>query len=309
MPGSAAGPAFSVIIPARNAARFVGATLESLLRQRAGDFEAIVIDDGSTDDTAEIVRRASASDARIRLIAGPAKGVSAARNAGFAEARGRIVLFLDADDLLHSDALGRFAETLDAAPDAVAALAGVSRIAEDGAPLPANDNRALAAGPDPLAQLLRKNFIVNGGALAIRRSAVEATGGYDPGLVYGEDWEFWCRVLELGPLAIVPGAPLLDYRQIASGANYRSRGSLFALKVPCLSAIASRPSLRARYGRRLGRLLRQRRIDIFWSGVRSEFQFGSRLKALALGATGLVLFPDSFARPELALRFARSLKR
>lgn len=309
MTGSEAQPRVSVVIPARNAGRFIGETLASLRAQVAGDFEAIVIDDGSTDATAEIVCGVAAEDPRFRLIAGAAKGVSTARNAGLEAARGEVVLFLDADDLIRPDALGRFAEALAAAPEAVAALGGVARIAEDGRPLPGRDNRELAAGPDPLALLLRKNFIVNGGALAIRREAAVEAGGYDPGLAYGEDWEFWCRLLELGPLATLSGAPVLDYRQIATGANYRARGSVFAWRVPCLDAIARRPSLRARYGRRLGRMIRLRRIDIFWSGVRSEYQFGRRAKALLLAVAGLVIYPDSLARPKLVLRFANSLRR
>lgn len=309
MAGSETSVEFSVVIPARNAEGFIAETLASLRAQEAGEFEAIVIDDGSEDDTAMIVERVAAEDPRFRLITGSAKGVSTARNAGLEAARGEIVLFLDADDLLRPDALRRFASALAGATGSVAALGGVARIAADGRPLPGRDNRELARGADPLAALLAKNFIVNGGALAIRREAAAAAGGYDPAIAYGEDWEFWCRLLELGPIVIVPGSAVLDYRQIASGANYRARGSAFAWRVPCLEAIARRPSLRARYGRRLGRLVRQRRIDVFWSGVRSEYQFGRRARALLLALAGLVLYPDSFARPQLVLRFANSLGR
>lgn len=309
MSGVARLPGLSIVVPARNAARFIGDTLASLAAQHTADFEAVVIDDGSTDGTADIVRGVAAGNSRFRLVAGAAKGVSVARNAGLEAARGEIVLFLDADDLLAPDALDRFAEALAAAPEAVAALGGVARIAEDGRSLPGRDNRELAAGPDQLALLLRKNFIVNGGALAIRRSAALEAGGYDPDLAYGEDWEFWCRLLELGPLVLVSGPAALAYRQISTGANYRARGSIFAWRVPCLDRLAQRPSLRARFGIRLGWMLRQRRIDIFWSGVRSEYQFGRRATALLLAVAGLMLYPDSLARPQLVLRFASSLKR
>lgn len=302
----------SVVIPARNAARFIAATLDSLQAQTVDGFEAIVIDDGSTDATAAIVQERAAADGRFRLIAGEARGVSRARNAGLAVAGGAFVLFLDADDLLVPEALARYLAALGdegVAGEGVAALGGVARIDEVGAPLPGNDNRALARVEDPLAALLRKNFIVNGGALLIRADAARAAGGYDDGLVHGEDWEFWCRILAAGPLTVVEGTPMLLYRQVGSGANFRAFGSAMARRVPCLDRVAANAGLRGRYGARLRRLLRERRIDIFWSGVRSEFRFGSRPRALAIALAGLALYPDSMAKPGLALRFARTLGR
>jgi glycosyltransferase involved in cell wall biosynthesis len=300
--------AVSIVIPARNAGRFIAATLASLRAQSAGDFEAIVIDDGSTDETAATVRQVAEVDDRFRLVSGPEQGVSAARNAGLAEVRGALVLFLDADDLLAADGLERFRAVLDTA-DGVAALGGVTRISEDGRPLAANDNRPLARQPDQLAALLRKNFVVNGGALMIRAGVARAVGGYDPSLVHGEDWEFWCRIAEQGRILVVEGAPVLFYRQVASGANVRAFGSVLAWNVPCLDRIAARTELQRRYGRRLRRLVRDRRIDIFWSGVRSEYRFGSRPRALAIALIGLALYPDSVARPDLALRFLKTLGR
>ncbi|NNK78435.1 MAG: glycosyltransferase family 2 protein [Litoreibacter sp.] len=305
---SARPPKISVIIPARNVAEFLIETLQSLSAQTMRDFEVVIIDDGSTDTTAQIAKAQVTEDPRFRLITGPGRGVSRARNTGLAQSKAPILLFLDADDLLAPDALARFCAALEDAPNP-AALGGVVRIAEDGASLPSNSNLDLARGGSHLEKLLEKNFVVNGGALAIRRSAIEACGAYDPDLIYGEDWEFWCRLAELGDFAIVQGAPVLSYRQRASGANYRARGSVFATQVACLEKVAARRTLQSRFGRDLGKLLRSRRIDIFWSGVRSELQFGSRLRALMIAACGIALYPDSFARPDLALRFFRSLGR
>lgn len=306
-PGSAT-PRFSIIIPARNAAAFLGATLKSVLAQSFTDFEVVVVDDGSTDATAKIAQSFRTEDPRIQVLSGPGRGVSAARNAGLGASVGPILLFLDADDLLFPDSLKRFHTALESSRLS-AALGGIKRIAEDGSPLPGNSNTALAEGGDHLAKLLRKNFVVNGGALAIRREAVDAIGGYALDLAYGEDWEFWCRLAERGNFAIVAGDPVLAYRQMQAGANYRARGSVFALRVSCIEKIAARDSLRLRYGRKLNRLLRGRRIDVFWSGVRSEFQFGSRARALMIAAAGACLYPDSLARPALALRFLKSLGR
>ncbi|TAG18030.1 MAG: glycosyltransferase, partial [Rhodobacterales bacterium] len=143
-PGSAV-PRFSIIIPALNAAAFLGETLQSVLAQSFADFEVVVIDDGSTDATARIARGFQADDARVKVLVGPGRGVSAARNAGFAASVGPILLFLDADDLLFSDSLQRFHAALDRSGPS-AALGDIARIAEDGSPLPGNSNTALAEG-------------------------------------------------------------------------------------------------------------------------------------------------------------------
>ncbi|NNU80298.1 glycosyltransferase family 2 protein [Halovulum dunhuangense] len=300
-------PVVSVIVAARDMERFIGATLRSLSRQSLADLEAVIVDDGSTDRTAAIVRAHLARDGRMRLIRGKAAGVSAARNRGLSESRGDMVLFVDADDLLAPDALARLVARLKAG-DAPAVLGGVARMAEDGTRIDGPDNRALVPAADHLTGLLRKNFVVNGGALLIRRAAIAAAGGYDPDLGFGEDWEFWCRLAAQGDFALLEGAPVLSYRQRAQGANVIRRGGAFARRLACIEAVRANPVLRARLGRQLGRHLRARRIDIFWTGVRAEFEHGSRARALLRGLGGLVVYPDSLLHPRLALRFVSSLR-
>jgi glycosyltransferase involved in cell wall biosynthesis len=309
MTRAGAAPTFSLVIPARNAARFIEATLASVAGQTNGDFEAIVLDDGSTDDTAARVDAFVLTDASERFILrqGPSRGVSAARNLGLEMARGAIIVFLDADDLLAPDALERFAGTLADSP-AVAALGGIARIAEDGAGVSSADNRDLVPAEGQLEALIRKNYIVNGGALAIRTDAARTAGGYSEDLRYGEDWEFWCRLLLEGDLAVVTGPRLLSYRQVSSGANNLARGSDFARRVPCLVALAENPRMRARFGPRLDALLKDRQIDIFWSGVRSTYQYGAKVRALSVALAGLFVYPSSLARPAMALRLLRSMK-
>lgn len=96
-PSTDSTPAFSIVIPAYNVAGYIDETIQSVLRQTVQDWELIVVDDGSTDDTAERVK--AVGDARIRLIRQENSGVSVARNTGIAAARGRYVALLDADDL------------------------------------------------------------------------------------------------------------------------------------------------------------------------------------------------------------------
>ena len=299
-------PLFSVIIPARNMERFLGATLDSLAAQTFDDFEVICVNDGSQDRTGAILQHRAAVDPRFRSIDGPKTGVSAARNAGLAQARGRYLLFLDADDLVTPDALSRYLHILET-QDVVGVIGGVLKISEDGQSLPSSDNRDLVPQTDQLAALLRKNYIVNGGALALRASHARAVGGYDTDLRNGEDWEFWCRLALGGRFGVLLGAPVLMYRQVTSGANMTTRGSALGFKVASLSKIARNADFRERFGFRLPLLLRARRIDYFWSGVRNQYRHGSRATALMLAAVGVILYPDTVLRPHLFGRFLRGL--
>ncbi|WP_282170110.1 glycosyltransferase family 2 protein [Ruegeria atlantica] len=301
-------PEFSIIIPARNMERYVEETLQSVCRQTMTEFEVLCIDDGSTDDTREILERFAMRDVRFTPVTGRAKGVGAARNLGLSLALGKFVLFLDADDLLHPEALQRYSDVL-ATSDAVAAIAGVQRINTVGQEMNGADNRLLVPSKDQLAVLLRKNYVVNGGALAMKTDAARQSGGYEEDLVYGEDWEFWCRVALIGGFAVVEGPPLLYYRQVASGANFRARDPAFARRVPCIEKVSANPAMRQAFGSRLRFLLRARKIDIFWSGVRNQYQYGRKPLALLEGVCGMFMYPDSLFRPKLIYRFMRSLDR
>ncbi len=98
-------PKVSVVIPVYNTEKYLEATLQSIRNQTCCEIEIIVIDDGSTDCSAEIVRRAADEDGRIVLVSQPNRGLSLARNAGIARASGEFVYFMDSDDLLEKDAL------------------------------------------------------------------------------------------------------------------------------------------------------------------------------------------------------------
>ena len=105
-------PQVTVVIPAYNAEKYIEETFDSLRAQTLTDWEALIVDDGSTDATAQIAQNAAARDARFRLLRQENAGVSAARNHGLREAAGTYILFLDSDDTLTADSLRAFCETL-----------------------------------------------------------------------------------------------------------------------------------------------------------------------------------------------------
>ena len=183
----------SVIIPAYNAASTLGETLDSLIDQTSARWEAIVVDDGSTDDTAVVAARYVARDRRIRMLRQANAGEGAARNAGLSQARFEWVLFLDADDWLLPDALEHLTRATEVA-EVDAVLGGWERVAADG--------RVGDAEYGPLAGDLFEFFarycVFPIHSALVRRSALRWTGPFDTTLRTCADWDFWQRLTRSG---------------------------------------------------------------------------------------------------------------
>ncbi|WP_158292335.1 glycosyltransferase family 2 protein [Paracraurococcus ruber] len=274
-------PAISILTPAHDVARFVGATVDSVLAQDFSEWELVVVDDGSRDNTAEVV--AQRRDPRIRLLRQANAGVSAARTRAMADARGDAILFLDADDWLAPDALSRLAAALAAAPEAVGAHGGFAFVAEDARP----GDRALrtkpVAGPsgDLLERLLVENLFANGGHLLLRRDALRQAGPFLPHLRYGEDWEYWIRLSLLGPwTAVADTAPVLFVRQRAGSAFHRMARDPAAF-APAMLAIWGNPALEARLGpARFTAIRRRAEAENDWVVGRELIRHGQRAAGL-----------------------------
>ena len=278
----------SIVTPAFDVAPFVADAIRSARAQHLPGWEMILVDDGSRDGTARAAEHAAEGDARIRILRQANAGVSAARNAGLAASRGEALLFLDADDWLAPDALRRLATALRAAPDAALAYGPWAAVAE--AARPGDLPLTLKTGPFPsgdvLDRLLVRNLLVNGGHALIRRAALDAAGGFRPGIRYGEDWECWVRLALRGRFAHVPGrAPLLFVRE-RSGSAYRRMACDAAAFAPALEAIWSNPALAARLGKRLPRLRARALAERDWVVGRELVRHGARSEGLArLGAS------------------------
>ncbi|MEP0918316.1 glycosyltransferase family 2 protein [Leptolyngbya sp. DQ-M1] len=180
----------SVIIPAHNAANTIAHALKSLQNQSYSNWKAIVVDDGSTDETYTIAVQLAAEDSRIQVVQQSQQGVSSARNTGIDLARSAWLLFLDADDWIAPNYLEEMTAAIESDPSLDAVCCGWVQITLEGTEIyrrqaPALDNLfEIASGRSP--------FIIH--ACLIRREVVLSVGGFDASRQTCEDWDLWQRI-------------------------------------------------------------------------------------------------------------------
>ena len=207
----------SVVIPVHNGEHFLGRTLASALAQTYESLEVVVVDDGSTDRTGNLVEAAAARDNRIRLFRTQKSGVAAARNLGISKARGKLIALMDADDLWHPEKIARQVGVMQASSPA-AGLVYCWSIAIDEndliIPAAASLRRKSSAQGRVTAQLARSNFLENSSSPLIKRSCIDAVGGYDTSLrvSHAADWKLYLALSEICEFAVVPQY-LVGYRQ------------------------------------------------------------------------------------------------
>jgi glycosyltransferase involved in cell wall biosynthesis len=206
-------PVLSVVIPAYNVVRFITAAVESVLAQTLGDLEVIVVDDGSTDETAALVRRIS--DPRLVLVSKPNGGLSSARNAGIRVARGRYLGLLDGDDIWFPEKAEKHIAALEADPRVTMTYSHSAYLYEDGTPTGALLT-SHAIRPS-IAQLVRRNLVGNGSTPIGRTADFIAAGPFEESLSTVADYEMWPRLMHRTgrDLLLVPEA-LTGYRIRAS---------------------------------------------------------------------------------------------
>lgn len=187
----------SVIIPLFNKAETIRNTIESVLRQTYSDFEIVIVDDGSTDRSIDIVK--SISDLRIRIYSQSNAGVSAARNIGIENSRGEFVAFLDADDEWKTDYLKSQIRLTEKYPQCDVFASRYETCTNDGQISPAVINKLLFQGNDGIvdnyfqvASCSEPPLFTS--AVMVRRSAILEVGGFPHGIKSGEDLLTWARL-------------------------------------------------------------------------------------------------------------------
>lgn len=208
-------PQVSVIIPCHNYGHLIGLALDSLRAQTLVAWECVVVDDGSSDDTARVVAAYAAQDARIRYVFQERQGPSAARNRALQATCAPYVQFLDADDLLQPQKLAFQAAFLNACPDIDIFHGNVllfteetlaERLALPWQRIEANEHTLEGAGLEALGQLIERNVLfIN--AVLLRRSVIDRIGLFDENLGAVEDWDFWLRCALSGARFAYQDAP------------------------------------------------------------------------------------------------------
>ena len=238
-------PAVSVVMPCFNAERHLPTSVGSVLAQSFPDWELIAVDDGSRDST--LAWLDAQADPRIRVHSQSNQGVSAARNAGLALARGSLVAFLDADDTWAVDFLARMMAALDANPQVVLAYCGWQNLGLPGGRgkpfVPPDYER-----PDKQEQLFAGcRWPVH--AALTRREAVLAAGGFDRKLTNAEDYALWLALAATRPIVREP--EVLAFYHYHDGVQASADRARAALQLLCAQEryLEAHPSFLASLGR------------------------------------------------------------
>ncbi len=191
----------SIVVPCFNYGHFLPKTLESVLKQSYSNWECIIIDDGSTDNTRNVARKYQELDERFKYAFQENKGLSAARNKGIELAVGDFFQFLDADDLIESNKLEIQLSFLIENPEVDIVYGDMLRFLSDQPDVrfktrPQNDYdwmpKTSGKGADLIHQLIIQNIMVVSAPL-IRSGVIQKTGVFNTSLRSGEDWEYWLR--------------------------------------------------------------------------------------------------------------------
>lgn len=271
----------SVIVPCYNGAKFLGAAIESALHQTHPPLEIIVVDDGSTDDSAAI---ALAYGPPVRVIRQTNQGESVARNVGIAEAKGYYLAFLDADDLLETRALEIRIEALRDIPAGVACM-GCAHFTHD----PTRPHLVSLPDAESFFPRIIQTNLNPPLCLLMPKDIVVRAGGFDERIQWSEDWHFLCRVAltdaRLVPIKYV-GAyyrrhPSSQQNTLSQG--NRARGHVYVMEELCRGMLA-RDDLLQQYGQELfwstwTALHRARKRGVRWHELQA---LGALLEEVAL---------------------------
>lgn len=284
-------PRISVVIPAYNAAKWVAEAIESVLAQTVPPHEIIAVDDGSTDDTSEVL--AKYGD-RVCIVRQENQGVAAARNHAARVSSGDWIAYLDADDVWHPRKLEMQARAIRQRPDV--GLLGTQAADVDGVKVAVAETPTLA--PLEWSRLAVKNHFT-ASSVMVRRDLVEVAGGFDTQLQGPEDYDLWLRVSEMTRSAVLHSA-LVGYREVPGSLGRQARSMERGL-----ARVMQKMDERAVWSGR--RVLRSKALShCRFSCAYMYTTSGEHGMALRRMLSSLMLYPLPYRRNEVRLPMARA---
>ena len=285
-------PRITVITPAYNVGRYIGEAMDSVLAQSVRDFEYLVVDDGSADNTPDVIRERAAADPRVRHITTDHVGACHARNVALMQASGEFIAFLDGDDRWHPRFLADQLTLLESAGPEVAAAFARSRVmSESGQVYLLRWQRAGRYDFDDM--LICSCPPRTGSSLLIKRKAFEAAGLFDEHLESAQDLDMWLRIQHGSGMPYFVGSRkyLLDIR-VRAGAISRDHAKRFIALEKVIADHA--PGLQRR-----PRGMAYVRAAVFAYRA-GEDEFAARWALAGKEAPLMALVADSYGRKMLA---------
>jgi glycosyltransferase involved in cell wall biosynthesis len=254
-----AGELVSVIVPAYNAGRYIDRTLLSVRGQTYANLEILVVDDGSSDDTPDIVMRHAGLDARIRLIRQDNAGVAAARNTGIGQARGRYIAPIDADDLWAPEKIARQIAAVHGATATIGLVYSWYILIGEHDDIIGSINNT-PEDTEFLQRMCRYNVVGNGSSALLLRRAVLEVGGYDTSLrdrnAQGcEDYKLYFLIAERFAVTAVKDY-LTGYRMHGDSMSGQVEQMIRSRRIVTGEIMARRPTLTAELQRGNVRVMR-----------------------------------------------------
>ena len=276
-----------VILPVYNGARYLAEAIESVLAQTWSDRSIVVVDDGSTDESAEI----ASGFPEVRVIRQANAGVSAARNRALRETRSEYVVFLDSDDRLLPQALLVGVSLLDASPE-LGFVFGFNELIDA-------SGQRFGRSREPLAKadfltLLAGEGLVPPASAVFRRSALERVGGFDTRLRIAEDHELYLRIALEFPIHC-HNQVVVQYR--THGANVSTQSAALTLDGVLTAMKLRQPAIRGNREREAAyRAGRRHWIGLFGPGLSYDFVRNAKAGQLRLAAKSLVMLLALYPR-------------
>lgn len=211
----------NVFMPCYNSEKYIGQAIESILGQSYTDFELVIIDDGSTDNGVEIIKKYALNDSRIRLLKnGVNRGIVFTRNKGLDECQCDYMALMDSDDIATPDRLEKEVAFLNENKDVVA-VGGLYQLMDESGKLLPEKLKFTESDEEIRARMLFVNVMANGTVLLRKRKIDQANIRYREHLHASEDYLFWCEVMNIGKICNI-GEIFQYYRVHENSLEHRS---------------------------------------------------------------------------------------